>query len=175
MNRGKIIKRHWSKKSQISEHTELLDIWDTGSHIYERWPDSTEFYWKVISRELTDTGFTEVLEQMPPWEAPGQVLRREQIPLLQVSLYHYQLGEWSVGQDVCDEGDMIKDLHMSLQDPHNKPSLKEKQKQGQRPQMQRPQGQRPQMQRPQMHQSQIRRPQRQRIQGQRALDPPIIS
>jgi hypothetical protein len=29
-----------------------IDIWDSGSHIYERWPDG-DVCWKVISREIT--------------------------------------------------------------------------------------------------------------------------
>jgi hypothetical protein len=98
MVQGDIIKRIWSKNSQSSDHNELLDIWDTGSHIYERWPNGTEFYWRVISREETQTGFIETLEKQSPWQTPGHVLRREQIPLQQVSASQFQLGAWSVEQ-----------------------------------------------------------------------------
>jgi len=109
---GQIIKRTWSKKSQISEHNELLDIWDTGSHIYERWPNGDEIYWKVISREETETGFTEMLEKMPMWQMPSQVLRREQIPLLQLSASHFQMGGWSVEQEVENVSSM-KEEHIA--------------------------------------------------------------
>lgn len=98
MVRGEIVKRSWSKKSQISEHTDILDIWDTGSHIFERWPNGDEIYWKLISREEFDTGFIEILEKMPIWQVPAEVLHREQIPMLQLSASHFQVGSWSVEQ-----------------------------------------------------------------------------
>jgi hypothetical protein len=100
MVQGDIVKRSWSKNSQISEHTDILDIWDTGSHIYERWPNGDEFYWKIISRDLSDNGFTEILEQQALWQTPGKVLRREQIPLLRQSASKFQMGGWSVEQEV---------------------------------------------------------------------------
>ena len=109
---GQIIKRTWSKKSQISEHNELLDIWDTGSHIYERWPNGDEIYWKIISREESENGFTEMLEKMPMWQMPSQVLRREQIPLLQLSASHFQMGGWSVEQEVEKPSNM-KEEHIA--------------------------------------------------------------
>jgi hypothetical protein len=99
---AQVIKRSWSKKSQISEHTDVLDIWDSGSHIFERWPDGREYYWKVVSRNLTENGFTETLKQMPQWQMPGQILRREQIPLLQVSPSQFQMGAWNVEQVTFD-------------------------------------------------------------------------
>jgi hypothetical protein len=93
-----LVKRSWSKNSQISEHNDILDIWDTGSHMYERWPNGNEMYWRVVSRDLTETGFTELLEKMPLWQMPAQVLRREQIPLQQLSASQFQVGQWSVEQ-----------------------------------------------------------------------------
>lgn len=98
MVQGDIVKRIWSKNSQISEHNDILNIWDTGSHIYERWPNGDEFYWKVVSREETESGIIETLEKMPPWETPGQVIRKEQIAMVQFSASHFQLGSWSVEQ-----------------------------------------------------------------------------
>lgn len=90
------VKRTWSKKSQISEHTDILDIWDTGSHIFERWPNGHEDYWKILSREETKDGFTEMLEKMPTWQMPAHVVHRAQIPLTQLSVSHFQMGSWSV-------------------------------------------------------------------------------
>ena len=92
------IKRTWLKQSQVSDYNDTIDIWDSGSHIYERWPDGTEYYWKVLSRELTTTGFTEVLQKMRPWDVPGQVLHQEQVPLLIQSLSEYQVGGWMIEQ-----------------------------------------------------------------------------
>ena len=95
-----IVVRKWVKNSQISNNaTEVLDIWDSGTHRYERWPDGTEVYWKVIAKDLTETGFEEHLEKMPHWETPAKVVIQEKIPLLKVSETQYQFGQWSVTQD----------------------------------------------------------------------------
>jgi hypothetical protein len=94
-----LVKRIWSKKSQISEHTELLDIWDTGSHIFERWPNGDEYYWKIISREEFNNGFIEILEKQPVWQVPGKVLHYEQRPLLRQSASRFQLGTWNVEEE----------------------------------------------------------------------------
>jgi len=119
MVQGDIVKRIWSKNSQISEHNDILDIWDTGSHIYERWPNGDEFYWKVISREETQAGFIEILEQEPMWKTPAQVLRREQIPLLKISASQFQLGAWSVEQ-VVEKACSSEEVHKaSTQGGHN--------------------------------------------------------
>jgi len=114
MVQGDIVKRVWSKNSQVSEKIDVLDIWDTGSHIYERWPNGDEFYWKIISREETKSGFHELLEQLAPWETPGQVLRQGQIPLLHQSACQFQLGGWSVEQVVekpCSKEANMKGVH----------------------------------------------------------------
>ena len=89
------IKRTWVRQ-QISNESDLtVDSWDSGSHKYERWPDG-DVCWKVISRELTPTGFSEVLQRMPEWFAPGEVLHWAQVPLLLQGPSQYQLGQWSV-------------------------------------------------------------------------------
>ena len=111
MVQGDIVKRTWSKNSQISEHNDILDIWDTGSHIFERWPNGDEYYWRVISREEFNDGFIEILEKQPPWQVPSQVLRREQIPLLQMSVSQFQLGAWSVEQ-VVEKACSNEEVHM---------------------------------------------------------------
>jgi hypothetical protein len=91
----KLVRRTWSKKSQISEYTEFLDIWDSGSHIFERYPDGKEYFWKVISRESTDSGgFIEVLKRMPEWMMPGQVLHQESRPFRQISPVELELEGW---------------------------------------------------------------------------------
>lgn len=95
-----IVIRKWVKNSQITNNaTEVLDIWDSGTHRYERWPDGTEVYWKVIAKALTETGFEEHLEKMPHWETPAKVVIQEKIPLVKVSETQYQFGQWSVTQD----------------------------------------------------------------------------
>jgi hypothetical protein len=74
------VKRIWTK-SQVSSNNDFLDIWDSGSHLYERWPDGSEFYWKIISRQEHEEGFEEYLEKMPLWESPSLVLHRTQLAL----------------------------------------------------------------------------------------------
>lgn len=116
MQATNIVKRTWSK-SQVSEYTDVLDIWDSGSHRYERWPDGTEVYWKVISRDQVDQGFVEILQKMSAWKMPGQVIHQEQIPLrihssqglqmqeqqVKPQVKHlsavFQLGEWRIEQE----------------------------------------------------------------------------
>ena len=151
MVQGDIVKRIWSKNSQISEHNDILDIWDTGSNIYERWPNGDEFYWRVVSREETQTGFIEILEQEPMWKTPAQVLRREQIPLLKQSTSEFQLGAWSVEQVVekACRGEKVDMIQAHRQQVHrqavNKTSLQGPQRQQvqRKPQgQQKPQGQR---------------------------------
>lgn len=149
---AQVIKRSWSKKSQISEHTDVLDIWDSGSHIFERWPDGREYYWKVISRNLTENGFTETLRQMPQWQMPGQILRREQIPLLQVSPSQFQLGAWNVEQVTFDRLETSEDKPQQM---NNRPSSQRPQAQAQPqartgPQSKRGLGRQQQGQKPQM-------------------------
>ena len=119
MVQGDIVKRIWSKNSQISEHNDILDIWDTGSHIYERWPNGDEFYWRVVSREETQTGFVEILEEEPMWKTPAQVLRREQMSLLKMSASQFQLGAWSVEQ-VVEKACSSEEVHKArTQGGHN--------------------------------------------------------
>jgi len=130
---AQVIKRSWSKKSQISEHTDVLDIWDSGSHIFERWPDGREYYWKVISRKLTENGFIETLKQMPQWQMPGQILRREQIPLLQISPSQFQMGAWNVEQVAFDrtetsEGNSRQNKPQALPRPASKKHFQKEQK-----------------------------------------------
>jgi len=138
MVRGEVVKRIWSKKSQISEHTELLDIWDTGSHIFERWPSGDEYYWKVISREEFNTGFIEILEKMPMWQVPGEVLYRRQIPLIRETASHFQLGAWNVKQEA--EKASSNEMEDSAQAHRQRAHTYKKNTSLQRPQ-QKPQGQ----------------------------------
>ena len=97
-----VIKRSWTKNSQVSNSTEFLDIWDSGSHRYERWPDGTEVYWKIISKSLTESGFEEVLEKMPVWLTPSQVIHQERLPLELVLEDDYRLGAWQVKELVLE-------------------------------------------------------------------------
>lgn len=128
MVQGEVVKRSWSKNSQISEHTDILDIWDTGSHIYERWPNGNEMYWKIISRDLTETGFTETLEKMPSWQMPSEIVHREQIYVQQLSGSQFQMGSWKVEQVTekpCDTPVLVdvqkkeKGHRPTFQKPHN--------------------------------------------------------
>jgi hypothetical protein len=94
INSVNIITRTWTRGISI-ESDIAIDIWDSGSYKYERWPDG-DVCWKVISRELTPTGFSEVLQKMPEWFSPGEVLDWIRVPLLIQGPSQYQLGQWSV-------------------------------------------------------------------------------
>lgn len=106
------VRRIW-KKSQVSNYNGILDIWDSGSHKYERWPDGTEHFWKIIERNEIDGEIEEVLKMMPAWESPSHVLFREQIPVLMQLLTHQQAetdqpseflaGGWKVSQEQLAE------------------------------------------------------------------------
>jgi hypothetical protein len=94
VNTVNIITRTWTRGISI-ESDIAIDIWDSGSYKYERWPDG-DVCWKVISREVTPTGFSEVLQKMPEWFSPGEVLHWTRVPLLLQGPSQYQLGQWSV-------------------------------------------------------------------------------
>jgi hypothetical protein len=92
------IKRIWLKDSHISNLTESLDIWDSGSHLYERWPDGTEQYWKVIERKEVEGGVEEHLKKMPVWESPSQVLHLTQVQVLKHSENEFLVKGWKITQ-----------------------------------------------------------------------------
>jgi len=100
------VKRTWTPilsltTNQISNENEItIDIWDSGSYIYERWPDG-DVCWKVISRELAAdaNGFTEIIQKMPEWFSPGQVLHWARVPLNFGGPSQYQFGQWNVVVD----------------------------------------------------------------------------
>ena len=98
-----IIRRdHVKKDSGDITHNTVLEIWDCGSHRYERWPDGVEYFWKIISRDLIPGGFSEILEKMPEWLMPGQVLYQQAVPLYVSSNEEFHLGEWSVRQHILN-------------------------------------------------------------------------
>jgi hypothetical protein len=157
-----IIKRTWVRQSQISEYTDILDIWDSGSHLYERWPDGTENYYKIISREINESteGFVEVLQKMPEWMMPAQVLHQERRPFVQISPLELEIQGWSVQQEEV-QTPSYKDS--SRPQAYSKPQA-----------YSRPQAHRHTQSRPQAYtrtqtlpQQQVQRPQVQRPQAQR--------
>jgi hypothetical protein len=159
-----VIKRTWVRRSQISEYTDFLDIWDSGSHIYERYPDGKEYpggkeyFWKVISRESTDSGgFIEVLKMMPEWMMPGQVLYQESRPFRQISPVELEVEGWNLKLEEFQKP-YYKDLSIQNRTPaysnqrtpaynnqNRVPALQQPQVQKRRPHIQR----RPQIQGPQ--------------------------
>jgi len=114
---GSSIKRVWTQQSQVSDHTDVLDIWDSGSHRYERWPGDNEMYWKIISRDQTDQGFVEVLQKMAPWQMPAQVIHQEQIPLLLLSSREFQAGGWRIEQEPYDIGNPLEEKTIRNRSP----------------------------------------------------------
>jgi len=77
-----------------------LDVWDGGSRRYERFPDGNEVCWEVLSRELNETGFTEVLSQLPQWETVGDIAWTEKVAILKLSDSILEIPGWKVTTDV---------------------------------------------------------------------------
>ena len=111
-----IVKRDHVKKDTCGiTHTGIVDTWDCGSHRYERWPDGTEYFWKILSRDLIPEGFSETLEKMPEWIMPGRALHQEALPLYLSSNGEFHLGEWSVRQCELSTASVVAPLALEKQ------------------------------------------------------------
>ena len=111
-----IIKRdHVKKDSGVIGNNTVLEIGDCGSHRYERWADGTEYFWKILSRDLIPGGFSETLEKMPEWIMPGRVLHQEALPLYLSSNEEFHLGEWSVRQSELGTASVVAPLAVEKQ------------------------------------------------------------
>jgi hypothetical protein len=173
---AKVIRRTWIKKSQISEYNDFLDIWDSGSHLYERWSDGTENFWKVISREfikplseaeqVPEADFIEVLQEVPVWMAPGQVMHQERRAFLRPShldqSHPLQFQGWNVQQEEL-QGTSCKKHNLQVHS-NQRPQAHSNERMKNRPQVhidQRPQVRNvKQVQRPSLEQQQLLRQKR---------------
>jgi hypothetical protein len=141
-----LVKRVWKKEQLLTQYNEMVDIWDSGSHRYERWPDGQEFYWEIISRDQNPHGFSEILRKKPRWQAPGAVMYQDKIPLCISSDSEFQMGAWSVRQsdynissapltprspvNLAQKNSQVSQAHSSA---HKTPKMYQKLHRGQKP------------------------------------------
>ena len=77
-----LVQRIWTRsdsKVNIND-TYQIQVWDSGSTRYERISD-TETHWKIIERTLTDSGFTEILLELPDLTSPTEFTWKEESPV----------------------------------------------------------------------------------------------
>ena len=117
-----LVKRIWSRNTKVlgsnSKIPEItIDVWDSGSRRFERWSNGIEYSWELISRELTESGFIEILSKLSNYETPMSVVSQERLQILGAVEYSegqedvsrvYHLPGWSVIQEV--EEKKIQDI-----------------------------------------------------------------
>jgi hypothetical protein len=91
-----MLKRIWTKNTIAMRPTkDTLSIWDAGDIRYERASNGQEHSWKVVDRQITDTGFIEVLEELQLYETPTNIVWKEVLPVI-LEKGGFQIPEWSV-------------------------------------------------------------------------------
>jgi hypothetical protein len=91
-----IVKRIWTKSTGPVKYTTHLDIWDSGAIRYERLQDGTEKSWKVVDRQITPTGFTETLLDIPTYVTPAKNAWKESLPAHPLPGGGFQIPGWTV-------------------------------------------------------------------------------
>jgi len=96
-----VVTRTWTPLENIKNSTGIyLDIWDSGDKKVERWPDGTEFYWRVVDLEVLENGqVKEVLEPLELWDTPARYAWTEKIPLLNGIFTNYEIPGWRIIQE----------------------------------------------------------------------------
>ena len=96
-----VVTRTWTPLENIQISTGIyLDIWDSGDKKVERWPDGTEFYWRIIDLEVLENGqVKEVLEPLELWDTPARYAWTEKIPLLNGIFTNYEIPGWRIIQE----------------------------------------------------------------------------
>ena len=91
-----IVQRIWTRSENKIKKSEksILQVWDSGSSRYERIAD-TEVYWKVIERQLTDSGFTEILSELPNHLSPTDFTWKEESPV-RIFKNGFEIPGWKV-------------------------------------------------------------------------------
>ena len=89
-------KRIWIKNNTaMRATTDTLTVWDSGDMRYERLTKGQEHSWKIIDRQMTDTGFIEILEELPLHETPSSITWKESGPVI-LEKNGFQIPGWSV-------------------------------------------------------------------------------
>jgi len=97
-----LVQRIWIRsKNKLQDNTNnILQIWDAGSTRYERIPgyqqtSDTEVHWKVIERQLTDLGFTEILSELSNHTSPTEFTWKEESPV-RIFKNGFEIPGWKV-------------------------------------------------------------------------------
>ena len=79
-----LVQRIWTRLDSTlninTSDSKTLQIWDSGSSRYERLSE-TEVFWKVIERDITDSGFTETLLELSLHLTPTDFTWKEESPV----------------------------------------------------------------------------------------------
>ena len=91
-----IVQRIWTRLENKINKSEksILQVWDSGSTRYERIED-TEVHWKVIERQHTDSGFTEILSELPNHLSPTDFTWKEESPV-RIFKNGFEIPGWKV-------------------------------------------------------------------------------
>lgn len=90
------VKRVWTKSINSVEYTTWLDVWDNGDIRYERFRDGIEKSWKIIDRQISSSGFTESLMDIPIYVTPTKNVWKESIPAHPLPGGGFQIPGWTV-------------------------------------------------------------------------------
>lgn len=74
---------------------DILTVWDSGDMRYERLSNGQEHSWKIIDRQLTDTGLIEILEERPLHETPSKIIWKDAMPVI-IERGGFQIPGWVV-------------------------------------------------------------------------------
>ena len=97
-----VVTRTWTplqnQSMDVTSSTGLyLDIWDSGDKKVERWPDGTEFYWRILELDILENGqVKEILEPLELWDTPARYTWTEKIPLLKGIFTNYEIPGWTI-------------------------------------------------------------------------------
>jgi len=86
-------------ESQTPVYKDVLDVWDSGNLRYERTLNGQDMSWEVVNRTLTDTGFMEVLKELPAYKVPFNIAWQETIPV-NINNQGFSMAGWEVTQKI---------------------------------------------------------------------------
>lgn len=89
-------KRIWIKNNTAMKlANDTLTVWDSGDMRYERLSNGQEHSWKLIDRQMTDTGFIEILEERPLHDTPSKIVWKDTMPVI-LERGGFQIPGWVV-------------------------------------------------------------------------------
>ena len=115
-----LIQRSWIQTETLKDTSDWLEIWDAGSKRYERWPDGTERCLEIVSVHATGSSdksngaliFTEILRELPLWDAPATITWTERIPVFTTEgSNEYHIPGWTVRVVIVPEKKDVSTIH----------------------------------------------------------------